>query len=138
MEDFEMDVDKCLQVLNGGGTILYPTDTIWGIGCDATNSEAVKKIYELKKRSGEKSLIVLVADKKEILRYVTQPDPGVFDYLKTVRKPTTIIYEGAIGLADNLVGKDGYFPAPFFSKFFRHTRRNKKECRLYCVIPAKR
>jgi L-threonylcarbamoyladenylate synthase len=107
MEDFEMDVDKCLQALKGGGTILYPTDTIWGIGCDATNAEAVKKIYELKKRSDEKSLIVLVADKKEILRYVTQPDPGVFDYLKTVRKPATVIYEGAIGLADNLVGKDG-------------------------------
>lgn len=107
MADFLTDAEKCLAVLKSGGTILYPTDTIWGIGCDATNPEAVGKIYELKKRPDEKSLIVLVADEKEILRYVAQPDLAVFDYLKTVRKPTTVIYEGAIGLADNLVSKDG-------------------------------
>ena len=98
---------KCLEVLRKGGIILYPTDTIWGIGCDATNEGAVKKIYALKRRPDEKSMIVLVADEKEVLRHVTQPDLAVFDYLEKTRKPTTVIYPGAIGFADNLVNKDG-------------------------------
>jgi L-threonylcarbamoyladenylate synthase len=105
--EFENDILECLEALKKGGIILYPTDTIWGIGCDATNEEAVKKIYALKNRSDEKSMIVLVADEKEVLRHVTQPDLTVFDYLKTTQKPTTVIYDGAIGFADNLVGKDG-------------------------------
>jgi len=105
--EFENDILNCLGILKNGGTILYPTDTIWGIGCDATNANAVGKIYALKKRPDEKSMIVLVADKREILRYVAQPDLLVFDYLQTVQKPTTVIYDGAIGLADNLVNKDG-------------------------------
>jgi len=105
--EFENDILKCLEVLRKGGSILYPTDTIWGIGCDATNGDAVKKIFTMKGRPGEKSMIVLVADEKEILRHVAQPDLAVFDYLKTVKKPTTVIYDGAIGFADNLIGKDG-------------------------------
>src|SRR5690349_20340853 len=104
--EFENDISKCLDVLKKGGLILYPTDTIWGIGCDATNMDAVKKVFELKRRPDEKSMIILVADEKEILRHVTQPDLSVFDYLRTIQKPTTVIYDGAIGLADNLVGKD--------------------------------
>jgi len=98
---------KCLEILKRGGVILYPTDTIWGIGCDATNEEAVKKIYAIKKRPDERSMIVLVAGEREVLRHVSQPDLRVFDYLKTTQKPTTVIYEGAIGLADNLIGKEG-------------------------------
>jgi len=105
--EFENDILKCLEALKGNGIILYPTDTIWGIGCDATNGQAVKKIFTLKNRPDEKSMIVLVADEREILRYVTQPDPGVFDYLETTQKPTTVIYNGAIGFADNLISKDG-------------------------------
>jgi len=105
--EFENDISKCLDVLKKGGLILYPTDTIWGIGCDATNMDAVKKVFELKRRPDEKSMIILVADEKEILRHVTQPDLRVFDYLRTIQKPTTVIYDGAIGLADNLVGLDG-------------------------------
>ena len=105
--NFEDDILKCLEVLRDGGIILYPTDTIWGIGCDATNEDAVKKIYSLKKRPDEKSMIVLVADEKEVLRHVSQPDLEVFDYLKKTQKPTTVIYSGAIGFADNLIGKDG-------------------------------
>jgi len=105
--NFENDILKCLDVLKSGGTILYPTDTIWGIGCDATNEESVKRIFSLKKRPDEKSMIVLVADEREIMRHVAQPDLTVFDYLKTAQKPTTVIYEGAIGLAHNLIGKDG-------------------------------
>lgn len=107
MVDFEKDIEQCLQVLKAGGLILYPTDTIWGIGCDATNAEAVEKIYKLKKRSDEKAMIVLVADEKDILDHVAVPDLQVFDHLNKTKKPTTVIYDGAIGLAENLTGADG-------------------------------
>jgi L-threonylcarbamoyladenylate synthase len=107
MADFSNDIEQCLQVLKNGGLILYPTDTVWGIGCDATNAEAVEKIYKLKKRPGEKAMIVLVADERDVLQYVAAPDPAIFIYLEKITKPTTVIYEGAIGLADNLVGGDG-------------------------------
>ncbi len=105
--NFEKDIEQCLQALRTGGLILYPTDTIWGIGCDATNAEAVEKVYKLKKRSDEKAMIVLVAAEKDVLNHVAAPDLRVFDYLQQTKKPTTVIYEGAIGFADNLVGKDG-------------------------------
>jgi L-threonylcarbamoyladenylate synthase len=105
--DFTPDVENCLITLRSGGLILYPTDTIWGIGCDATNAAAVKKIYELKKRPESKSLIVLMADEKDLLRYVTQPDLQVLGYLRTTSKPTTVIYKDPVGLADNLAGADG-------------------------------
>jgi len=104
---FEDDIEQCLNVLQEGGLILYPTDTIWGIGCDATNAAAVEKIYRLKNRSDQKSMIVLVPGEREILQYVAGPDLELFDYLETVTKPTTVIYAGAIGLADNLVAADG-------------------------------
>ena len=107
MVDFEKDIEQCLQVLKQGGLILYPTDTIWGIGCDATNAHAVEKIYQLKKRPDEKAMIVLVADEKEILRHVASPGLQVFDHLQKATKPTTVIYEGAIGLAENLIARDG-------------------------------
>ncbi len=105
--DFEKDIVNCLEVLKSGGIILYPTDTIWGIGCDATNPTAIRKVYDLKKRSDEKSLIVLAADEKQVLKYVAQPDFEVFEYLKRNERPTTVVYEGVIGLANNLIGKDG-------------------------------
>ncbi|WP_315821616.1 L-threonylcarbamoyladenylate synthase [Paraflavitalea speifideaquila] len=105
--DFTTDVEKALTVLQAGGLILYPTDTVWGIGCDATNADAVRKIYELKLRPGSKSMIVLLADQRDLLQYVAHPDLAIFDYLDSVTKPTTVIYEGAIGLADNLVNQDG-------------------------------
>ena len=107
MVDFEKDIGNCLQVLQKGGLILYPTDTVWGIGCDATNEKAVEKVYKLKRRPDEKAMIVLVADERDVLQYVASPDLAVFDYLQETKKPTTVIYEDAIGLADNLVGKDG-------------------------------
>jgi len=105
--DFQQDVDRSLAVIQAGGLILYPTDTIWGIGCDATNPEAVSRVYALKQRAETKSLIVLMADKKDILKYTSQPDLRIFDYLHTVSKPTTVIYEGAVGLAGNLISADG-------------------------------
>lgn len=104
---FEDDILNAVSALKTGGIILYPTDTIWGLGCDAMNAIAVEKIYALKKRPDEKSLIVLVADEKEIPKYVAKPGAGIFDYLRTLQKPTTVVYEGAMGLANNLLAKDG-------------------------------
>jgi L-threonylcarbamoyladenylate synthase len=105
--NLDTDIQQCLAVLNAGGLILYPTDTVWGIGCDATNPEAVSKVYKLKQRNETKSLIVLMTDQRDILKYTSQPDLRIFDFLKTVQQPTTIIYEGAIGLASNLINADG-------------------------------
>ena len=106
-ELFKNDVEKCLQVLQNGGIILYPTDTVWGIGCDATNENAVNKIIQLKQRPQHKSFVVLVTEEKDILRYTASPDLSVFDYLQTVKKPTTVIYEHALGLAENVCNDDG-------------------------------
>ncbi len=94
-------------MLKNGGTILYPTDTVWGIGCDATNAVAVEKIFQIKKRPDSKAMIVLVADEREVLKHVASVDLQVFDYLQKIKKPTTVIYEHAIGLADNLLADDG-------------------------------
>ena len=105
--NFERDITECLEVLKEGGLILYPTDTIWGIGCDATNEKAVDKIYKLKKRSDEKAMIVLVADERDIMQHVAAPDLSLFDYLEKTTKPTTVVYAGALGFAENLTGKDG-------------------------------
>lgn len=107
MQNFEKDIQECLKVLSAGGLILYPTDTIWGIGCDATNAKAIEKIYTLKKRSDEKAMIVLVADEREIMQHVAAPDLSLFDYLQKATKPTTVVYDGALGFAGNLVGNDG-------------------------------
>lgn len=105
--DFEEDIQECLKTLKRGGIILYPTDTIWGIGCDATDAKAVEKIFQLKKRPDEKAMIVLVAEERDVLKYVANADLRVFDYLQQSSKPVTVVYEGAIGITDNLVGKDG-------------------------------
>jgi L-threonylcarbamoyladenylate synthase len=107
MVNFENDIEQCLEVLRKGGLILYPTDTVWGIGCDTTNAAAVEKLYALKQRPDEKALIVLVADERDVLQYTATPDLAVFDYLDQTTIPTTVIYDGAIGLADNLTGNDG-------------------------------
>jgi len=107
MEPFLADVDACLKVLESGGVILYPTDTVWGLGCDATNEAAVEKIFTIKKRPSSKSMIVLLADERDLLQYVAAPDLAIFDYLDNVSRPTTVIYDGIIGLAPNLLAEDG-------------------------------
>ena len=107
MNSFRYNLIQCVEILKTGGLILYPTDTIWGIGCDATNEKAVEKIYQLKKRPGEKAMIVLVADEKEIVQYVEGPNHRIFEYLQQTSKPTTVIYQKAKSLAENLIGKDG-------------------------------
>jgi L-threonylcarbamoyladenylate synthase len=104
---FEMEVEKALEILREGGVILYPTDTIWGIGCDATNEKAVRLIYDIKKREDSKSMIILVADERDVLQYVAAPDPQVFDFIDEQKRPVTIIFEYALGLPDNLVAEDG-------------------------------
>lgn len=103
----EDDIVQCLKVLTAGALILYPTDTVWGIGCDATNEKAVGKIYKLKKRNDEKAMIVLVADERDIMQHVAAPDLSLFEYLQKATRPTTVVYDGGLGFADNLVGNDG-------------------------------
>ena len=105
--NFTKDIEQALDVLHVGGIMLYPTDTIWGIGCDATNEAAVEKIIHLKQRPAHKSFVVLVASEREVMQYVAAVDLAVFDYLEKQTKPTTVIYQGAIGLADNVLAADG-------------------------------
>ena len=104
---FNSEVEQAVSVLRKGGVILYPTDTIWGLGCDATREDAISRIYSIKEREDHKSLIILVADERDIMRYVAAPDPRVFDFLAAQQKPTTIIYDQAIGLTSALVAPDG-------------------------------
>lgn len=101
------EVNNTLRVLQEGGIILYPTDTIWGIGCDAENETAIQKIYQLKQRDDSKSLIILLAESKDIFRYVANPHPDIIDIISRFEKPTTVIYEQAIGLPNNLINSDG-------------------------------
>ncbi|HOZ83931.1 MAG TPA: L-threonylcarbamoyladenylate synthase [Niabella sp.] len=105
--NFEEDIKQCVEVLSNGGTILYPTDTVWGIGCDATNPDAVKKVYALKNRDDSKALIVLAATERDIIQHTAAVDLSLFDYLDTIEKPTTVIYENGLGFAENLLAADG-------------------------------
>lgn len=126
--DFTTDVEHCLPVLQSGGIILYPTDTVWGLGCDATNPRAVQKIYQLKQREASKSMIVLLAEERDVIRYVAQPDLRVFDYLDETTRPTTVIYQGAIGLADNLIASDGSIAIRIVKdEFCRHLIKRLKK-----------
>ncbi|RFS26236.1 threonylcarbamoyl-AMP synthase [Chitinophaga silvatica] len=121
MEIFEDDITAALPVLRNGGLILYPTDTIWGIGCDATDEAAVKKIYELKQRSESKSLVILLAEVRDLLHYVANPRPDIMDILSGFNRPTTVIYEGALGLAPNVISEDGSVAIRIVQdKFCRH------------------
>lgn len=107
MEIFEQDIVASLGALRAGGTILYPTDTIWGLGCDATDENAVRKIFDLKQRPEHKSLVILLADVKSIFQYVAHPHPDLGDILASFDRPTTVIYDGALGLASSAVSADG-------------------------------
>lgn len=107
MQQFEADIKKCIEVLNNKGTILYPTDTVWGLGCDATEEEAVLKIYNIKQRGDNKALIILAANERDVMQYTAAVDLSLFDYLKEADKPTTVIYEHGIGFANNMLAEDG-------------------------------
>ena len=106
MKNLTEEINACLQVLEEGGLILYPTDTVWGVGCDATNEAAVKKIYELKKRDDNKALICLVANDAMLERYIDNVPDLAYDILDLSTKPTTIIYDNPKGVAKNLVAND--------------------------------
>ena len=104
MED---DIKQACKIMQAGGIILYPTDTIWGIGCDATNAEAVKKVYELKQREDSKSMLVLIDSSAKLQSYISEVPDIAWDLIEVSDKPLTIIYPGARNLAPNLIGEDG-------------------------------
>lgn len=104
------DIKLAIEVMRRGGVILYPTDTVWGIGCDATNAEAVKRVYDIKQRDDSKALICLVDSDSRLQRYVRNvPEVAwqLIDSLKEGDRPTTLILDGAINLAENLIADDG-------------------------------
>ncbi len=101
------DINKALETLKNGGLILYPTDTIWGIGCDATNAEAVERVFELKGRAKEKSLIVLLHNENQLAGYVNDVPEVAYQLIEYTDKPLTIIYSNAKNLASNAVADDG-------------------------------
>lgn len=101
------DIKKACEVMQAGGVILYPTDTIWGLGCDATNAEAVKKVYDIKHRMDQKAMLVLVDSPVKIDFYVPDVPEVAWDLVDLTTKPLTIIYSNARNLADNLTASDG-------------------------------
>lgn len=101
------EVKKAVEVMRNGGVILYPTDTVWGIGCDATNEEAVKRVYEIKRRSDSKALICLVDSEARLTRYVRRVSDVTWNMIELATKPLTVIYDNATGLAPNLLAEDG-------------------------------
>ena len=101
------DIKKACQVMREGGVILYPTDTIWGIGCDATNEEAVRRVYEIKQRADSKAMLVLVDTPVKVDFYVQDVPEIAWDLIDVADKPLTIIYSGARNLAPNLLAEDG-------------------------------
>ena len=106
MEDLKQEVNNALEIVKTGGIILYPTDTVWGIGCDATNASAVEKIYKLKRRSESKAMICLVNTVAMLEQYVQEvPDPA-YDIIDYSNQPTTIIFDKPVKVAGNLIAAD--------------------------------
>lgn len=101
------EAKKAVEVMRKGGVILYPTDTVWGIGCDATNPDAVKRVYEIKRRADSKALLLLVDSADRLSRYVGNVPAVAWDLVELANKPLTIIYDGARNLAPNLIAEDG-------------------------------
>ncbi len=107
MDPFQLEIKKAVEVLRNGGIILYPTDTVWGIGCDATNEAAVKKVFQLKKRTDAKSMIVLVENPNQLNSYVNQIPEQAWPLIEYSERPLTIVYDGAKNLAPSAVAEDG-------------------------------
>lgn len=108
----EEDIRNAVETMRGGGVILYPTDTVWGIGCDATNVEAVKRVYQIKQRDDSKALICLVDSDARLQRYFRQVPDVAWQLIDSLTgdessKPTTLVLDGAINLAENLIAEDG-------------------------------
>ncbi|MDL2228255.1 threonylcarbamoyl-AMP synthase [Bacteroidales bacterium OttesenSCG-928-K03] len=106
-DNFNRIVAGAVEILRKGKTILYPTDTIWGIGCDATNSKAVDKVYQIKRRPEDKSPILLIDDEMKLFDYVDNIPPIAIDLINSVRNPVSIIYPRAKNLPDNVIANDG-------------------------------
>lgn len=116
----EDDIRNAVEVLRKGGVILYPTDTVWGIGCDATNAEAVKRVYEIKRRDDSKALICLVDSDARLQRYVRNVPDVAWQLVDAVVKPTTIILDNAVNLAPNLIANDGSIGIRITKEPFSH------------------
>lgn len=116
----EDDVKNAVEVLKKGGVILYPTDTVWGIGCDATNAEAVAKVYKIKQRDGSKAMICLVDSDARLQRYVRDVPNVAWDILDLATKPTTVILDNAVNLAPNLIAEDGSIAIRITKEAFSH------------------
>ena len=116
----EQDIKNAVEVLRRGGVILYPTDTVWGIGCDATNADAVARVYQIKKRSDSKALICLVDSDARLQRYVRNVPDVAWELIDAVVNPTTIIYDNAVNLAPNLVAEDGSIAIRITKEKFSH------------------
>jgi L-threonylcarbamoyladenylate synthase len=112
------DLKKAVEVLKAGGVILYPTDTIWGIGCDATNVEAVKRIYGIKKREDSKSMLVLMENPALLERYIDEVPEVAWDLVEISTTPLTVIYPNAKNLAGNLIASDGSIGIRFTKEEF--------------------
>lgn len=106
-KEINEEIKRACQVMNEGGVILYPTDTIWGIGCDATNEEAVRRVYEIKRRADSKAMLVLVDSAVKVDFYVQDVPSVAWDLIELATRPLTIIYSGARNLAPNLLAEDG-------------------------------
>ena len=113
-------INSIIKILENNQTILYPTDTIWGIGCDATSIQAVKKIYDLKQREESKALICLVSSFEMLLNYVEDIPDQVYDILKKPSKPTTIIYNSPKNFASNLIARDQTIAIRMVNSGFSH------------------
>ena len=103
----QTEVKAALGILRNGGTILYPTDTLWGIGCDATNPDAIDKIYRIKSREPQKSMLILVADEAMAERYIDEIPDVAYDLFEVTDKPLTLVLPAAKNLAENLIAVDG-------------------------------
>ncbi|MDR1199252.1 MAG: threonylcarbamoyl-AMP synthase [Prevotellaceae bacterium] len=103
----KVEINRAVRTLKRGGIILYPTDTVWGIGCDATNKDAVEKIYRLKRRRDSKSMIILVDNVERIAMHVKQVPKIALNFIAATDVPLTIIYQHAMNLAENLIAEDG-------------------------------
>lgn len=114
------DIKKACEVMQAGGIILYPTDTIWGIGCDATNEDAVQRVYELKRRADNKAMLVLMDSSAKLNMYVNDIPDIAWDLIEVADKPLTIIYSNAKNLAKNLLADDGSVGIRITNEEFSH------------------
>lgn len=105
--EYEKDIKSCIECFNSNGVILYPTDTIWGIGCNAQDEVAIEKIYQIKSRDKNKSFVLLMTDVKQLSKYIANPLPDLQEIINQFEEPTTIIYPNAIMLPHSLIAADG-------------------------------